>query len=225
MTCQRVASENLIERYLEGSLEPALRDEFEAHYFECDDCVAHLQTVRVIQPHLAAPSRRRTWLPWFGLAAAAALTIAFLSWPKPEPPPAPMAAVLHLAEIEPAPYSPNLFRGNETAKPDLTAAMGLYQSRQWDSAAQALAKLPDPAARHFSGISLLLAGQTEKALAALESVIALGTQSPFEEEARYYRAQALLIANRLPEAKLELQTIIQLRGDYEARARRLLARL
>jgi anti-sigma factor RsiW len=225
MTCQRVASENLIERYLQGSLDPTLRDEFEAHYFECDSCLAQIQTVQTIQPLLTAPPRRRSYLPWLGLAAAAAIAIALLSWPKPEPSPAPIVAVLSLAEVEPAPYAPTLFRDTATPNPAFVAAMRLYQDRQWPAAAQALAQLPEPAAKHFAGISLLLAGQTSQALAPLAAVIALGTQSPFEEEARFYRAQALLLADRRPEAKRELETIIQMRGDYEARARRLLSRL
>ncbi len=242
MTCQRVLTENLVERYLQGSLDPELRDDFELHYFACESCLAQLQTAQAIQPVLASTPppplrRRRPILPWLGLAAAAVVTVALLSWPKPSPAPAPVAAVLPaepatllLSEIRPAPYSPTLFRdGASSPPPELAAAMSLYQDRQWGSAAQALALLsrqspPNPVALHFAGISNLLAGHTEAALDALDRVIALGQNTPFEEEARFYRAQALLLLRRLPQARQELQRIVQGRGDYEAPARSLLNR-
>lgn len=242
MTCQRVLTENLVERYLQGALDPQLRDDFELHYFACESCLAQLQAVQAIQPILAstppAPLRRaRPVLPWIGLAAAAAVTVVLLSWPKQASAPAPVAAVpspapgpLLLSEIRPAPYSPTLFRdGAGSPPPELAAAMRQYQDRQWRNAAQALALLsrespPNPVALHFAGISHLLAGNTEAALDALDRVIILGQNTPFEEEARFYRAQALLLGRRLPEARQELQGIVQGRGDYEAPARLLLNR-
>jgi anti-sigma factor RsiW len=235
MTCQRVSHENLIERYLQGTLEPALRDEFEDHYFACDHCHAQLQTVQAIQPVLAtlppvAPQRpTRNYLPWLALAAAAAaLLIAFL--PPPQSPVAPTptpSATLLLTEIQPAPYAPTLFRGGAPQPtPAFAAAMSLYEQRQWSAAAAALTPLaPDPVALHFAGISHLLAGKPEPALAALQRVIHLGPATPYEEEARFYRAQALLLARRPTEARAELETIIQGKGDYEAAARSLLKRL
>ena len=248
MTCQRVLTENLVERYHQGSLDPQLRDDFELHYFACESCLAQLQTTQAIQPILAAtppaPLRRaRPLLPWIGLATAAAVTVVFLSWPKQAsapplvaPPPvaqvpSPAPATLLLSEIRPAPYSPTLFRdGAGSPPPELAAAMRLYQDRQWGSAAQALALLAressaNPVALHFGAISHLLAGNTEAALRALDRVIALGQTTPFEEEARFYRAQALLLGRRLPEAREELQRIVQGRGDYEAPARSLLNRI
>jgi hypothetical protein len=241
MTCHRVTSENLIERYVQGKLDPGLRDDFENHYFECESCLAFLQTVQTIHPVLAAmpppvlAKRRAPLLPWLGLAAAAALVIVLIFWQKPSPnsvaalpPPAP--AALLLSEIRPAPYSPALFRdGAAGPGPAFETAMRLYQNRRWKDAAEALAMVArtppsNPAALHFAGISHLLASQPEAALAALDRVIAVGSNSPFEEEARFYRAQALLLTGRLPEARQELDRVIQAKGDYEAQARSLRSR-
>ncbi len=246
MTCHQVAAENLIERYVQGTLDPALRDDFENHYFACESCLAALQTVQRIKPVLATQQPpvigKRPLLPWIGLAAAAAVIFAVMTWPRLTlapvtafPPVArvqdPAAPVmLLLAEVQPAPYAPTLFRdGSSGAQPDFQQAMKLYQSRQWKEAAQALAAVArrpptDPAALHFAGISHLLANQTESALAALDRVIAMGPKSPFEEEARFFRAQALLLSDRRPEARQELERIIQRRGDYDAAARSLLNR-
>lgn len=241
MICNRVTSENLIERYLKGTLDPDLRDEFENHYFECETCLAMLQTVQTIQPVLAAmpppaiAKRPARLLAWIGLAAAATVAVVLLTWPKADsnrvvalPPAAETApGALLLSEIQPAPYAPVLFRdGSASAGPSFAAAMGLYQEGRWESAAQALVKATPatPAAVHFSGVSFLLAGQTAAAMAALDKVIALGSNSPFEEEARFYRGQALLLTGRVPEARQELERVVQGRGDYEARARSLLSR-
>jgi len=247
MTCQEVITDNLIERYLQGTLDSQLRDEFEDHYFACESCHAQLQTAQAILPVLAqipppaAPRKPWSKLPWVGMAAAAAITVVFLSSPRQSPPPTPVAttlppaapalpAALLLSEIQPAPYAPTLFRdGANSPGPAFAAAMRLYQDRQWEKAAQALTadaqqSPPNPAALHFAGISQLLAGHPEAALGALDRVIALGENSPFEEEARFYRAQALLLRNRRPEARQELQRLVEGRGDYEAPARSLLQR-
>ena len=245
MNCHRVSAENLIERYVQGTLDPGLRDEFENHYFGCEACLAALQTVQTIKPVLAtlpapaAAKRPLRILPWIGLAAAAAVTLIVLWWPKPTsapvaalPPPARDAAraPLLLSEVQPAPYAPTLFRSSSAvARLDFEAAMRLYQDRQWKQAAHALDTLAqgpptNPAALHFAGVSHLLANETGLALAALDRVIAIGPQSPFEEEARFYRAQALLLTGHASEARQELERVIERKGDYEAAARTLLSR-
>lgn len=257
MNCNDVVSENIIERYLDGTLDDQTRDAFEEHYFGCASCLSLVQTVQTVRPLLTQPTPtavqvmqpvRRPVLLWLAAAAALALVLILLRpWeqaPTPPiarqlPPPTnsqptntqPSAPLLQLAQIQPAPYSPNLFRdAAATQPPEMEKAMRLYQDRQWAAAAAALAPLAGPphnlaAARHFAGISLLLSGQAEAALDALKAVIALGDQSPFAEEALYYHAQALLVAGRLSEAKLELDQVIKLRGDYETKARSLQLKL
>ena len=108
--------------------------------------------------------------------------------------------------------------------------MLLYKDRNWAAAAAALSALaerpPHPAAAvHFAGISLLLDGKYTTAIATLDRVIALGAKSPFEEEARFYRAQALVLAGQTAEARAELTRLAAAQGDYESKARALLERL
>jgi len=239
MNCDRVVSENLLERYLDGQLDDGVRDELELHYFECEACLATLRTLQEVRPVVAqmpapAPARKRP-VAWIGLPAAAAVAMAVLFWPKEQPAPpvaqapkeSPVVAVLRLSEVQPAPYSPALFRGGTAdTGAGFENGMRLYQERQWAGAAAELAKTPGPpAALHFAGISYLLAGQIEPALLSLDRVIGLGAQSPFEEEARFYRAQALLLAGRTAEARVELQRVIRMAGDYEAKARALAGKL
>lgn len=257
MNCNEVVSENIIERYLDGSLDEHTLDAFEEHYFRCESCLSMVQTVQNIRPLLTRPAvslsipqqtpRSKPWI-WLAIAAALALVAVLLRpWeqattasisspiarqlPVPTPTPPDANPPIQLAEIQPAPYTAKLFRdASSQPSPELEKAMLLYQNRQWSAAAVALAPLAAPPLRlpsalHFAAISLLLSGQTELAIASFDSVIALGDQSPFEEEARFYRAQALLLANRLPQARLELDSVIRLEGDYEEQARRLRAKL
>ncbi len=250
MNCNQVVSENVIERYLDGKLDEPTRDAFELHYFGCEACLEMLQTVQTVRPVVAAMpapapetqprTARRT--QWVWLAAAAAVAVALLNIPSEQPkapvattpPPAtapPVVAVLSLADIQPAPYSPALFRGDApSAAAAFEKAMLLYKDRNWAGAAAALSALAErpphpPAALHFSGISLLLDGKTTAAIAALDRVIGLGAKSPFEEEARFYRAQALVLDGQTAEARAELTRLVAAQGDYESKARALLERL
>ena len=239
MNCNQVVSENLIERYLDGQLDDAARDALELHYFECESCLVMLQTLQTVRPALAqlpAPARlRKRTAHWRWLPIAAAIVLAALFWWKGRPAPsvaqapmqAPILAVLQLSDVQPAPYSPTLFRdGSVEPGAAWDHAMRLYQQRQWAAAAAELAQAASqPATLHFAGISYLLAGQIDPALSALDRVIALGPKSPFEEEARFYRAQALLLAGRTIEARAELDRVVNTRGDYEARARTLASKL
>ncbi len=224
MTCHQVTSENIIERYLVEELDEPTRDAFELHYFACESCLATLQTVQTLQPVLATfpkPTAKSNNWPWL-LAAAAALAIAYFVWPQPPPP--------QFAAIQPPPYTASLLRGtaNDQSSPAFEqaafdTAMALYSARQYAPAAAALSALsnPTPQSQHFAALSLLLADQPAAALPLFDKIIALGPQSPFEEEARFHRAHALLRLGRLTEAKTELDRVINLRGDYEAPAKKL----
>ena len=94
MDCIQAAREDVLERYVAGSLSDEDRDAFEAHYFTCDRCFDDLQTLQAIRdelprlsPDLAGPSRR--WLPAWAPAAAVAATIVLAvgltMWMRPAP--------------------------------------------------------------------------------------------------------------------------------------------
>lgn len=245
MNCSRVISENIIERYLDGSLDEATRDAFEEHYFSCESCLAELRTIESVRPVIAqtaipqaqTASRPARPAPWMWVALAASIALAFLLWPRHRPETKPAVAqaqaepvqraALQLSDIQPAPYEPTLYRdGAAQPGPALEQAMRLYQQRQWEAAAAALSALakeskPLPMTLHFAGVSALLAGQTDAAISWFDQVITLGARSPFEEEARFYRAQALALANRKAEAQAELDHVIALHGDYDKLAKSL----
>jgi TolA-binding protein len=81
MDCQRVADGELVEKYLNGQLDPALQDDLEVHLLSCQQCLAHAETLKTIRIGLAAigqeaptSAARRIWSPgWVRVGAAAAI--------------------------------------------------------------------------------------------------------------------------------------------------------
>lgn len=223
MDCRSIASGNVIERYLAGTLSEVERDEFELHYFGCVECFEALETVRAVQRELTA-------------AAAAGVLLVILAIPrgdqrqttKATPPAA--APLIQLAEIRPPEYQSTTYRGAAGApQAEFARAMKRYQDGDYAGAWSALSAIHSASphyaeARHFGGVSLLLLGRTGEAIECLDAVVALGAKTPFEEEARYYRALALWVAGQREAGRAELSRVVEMQGDYEERARGLLER-
>jgi tetratricopeptide (TPR) repeat protein len=250
MDCREVEDEGVAESYVAGRLDAAARDAFEAHYFECDECLARLEACRLLGRSLAerqANSARRVPGPpaaWWslGLAAAAAL-VAVVSWPhgwspasRREPPsavsparptPAPLA---ELGRFEPPAAAAVVWRdGGLDAPPELQAGMRLYRAGDYSGSIallrRAAASAPDSVESHFFlGISLLLTQDVEGGITSLERARALG-DTPYLEPALFYLAKAELTRGRRAEAEGRLRQVVALRGDREAAARELLRRL
>jgi len=81
--CLRVDEDELVERYLAGRLSDDEAEWFESHYFSCDRCWAEVERAGALravlaedqQPSAVAPRRG---VPWWPLAAAAAMMLAAL---------------------------------------------------------------------------------------------------------------------------------------------------
>jgi tetratricopeptide (TPR) repeat protein len=135
-----------------------------------------------------------------------------------------------LASVEPPPYIPLSLRGPRSeAAARFDAAMRRYAARDYAGAVpdlSAAARL-NPNAAHvafFLAICQLLTDQLDVAVVGLQNTIALG-DSPYLEEAHYYLAKARLRQGDLRAAQMELKRTIELRGQLEADARRLLAQV
>jgi tetratricopeptide (TPR) repeat protein len=135
-----------------------------------------------------------------------------------------------LARIEPPSYIPLSLRGprNEAAV-RFEAAMRRYVKGDYAGAIPDLttASRLSPNAAHvtfFLAICRLLTDQLDAAIEGLQSTIAVG-ESPYLEEAHYYLAKARLRQGDLRAAQTELRRTIELRGQLEADARRLLAQV
>lgn len=232
MDCDLVQSGNIIERYLSGSLDPKLRQQWEAHYFACASCAQLLETWQAVEHPLrdAAPrirreiEVRRTRRLWAAASIAAALVVAlgigFVRRPAAERPHAVVAVrqLPALASLEPAAYEETPMRGVATRAETLfREAMRHYQKRDWVAASEGLrASLQqDPAApapRFFLGVSLMLAGRIAEGARELEAVASGG--SPFAEEASFNLAKGYLWLGRREDALNELARVAAGQGDF-----------
>ena len=90
----KAAREEILERYLAGSLSDEDRDAFEEHYFGCARCFEELQALKAIRDELpravadfeANPTRGFPgWAPAAALAAAIVLAVGAVLWMRPVP--------------------------------------------------------------------------------------------------------------------------------------------
>jgi tetratricopeptide (TPR) repeat protein len=249
MECPGFQREELVERYLTGSLNPQERESFEEHYFACDPCFEALQAQRTLQAELSASAPQIRSIPvsspahfhWkIVLAAAAVLILGVLGirWglkpnSPPEAPPTQTAksspagpSLSELARFDPPNYSQTILRGNqEEAMREFRLAMKRYQQSDYADAIGALraaVKLnpKDPGPLFFLGVSHLLANQTDEGIVVLQQCIALG-DTPYLEEAHYYLAKAFLRKGDAAAARRELEEVVRLKGDHEDEAQRL----
>jgi TolA-binding protein len=247
MNCSDVEQASIIERYLHAQLSDAEREAWESHYFECDRCFAALEAltavrdaVRIAGPPPVPVRQPRHWAwPVFGLAAtaAAAALLLFIVPGMREKKAAPIQAAspaappVVVASLEPPRYVAQTFRGaSDVAGRKFRDAMQGYGRGDYAATADALravlAQYPDSIeARHFLGICLLMQGQAEASIGELRRVADVGDRSPYQEEAVYYLAQALARTNRFAEARTDATRVIEMHGDYAARAQSLLSSL
>jgi tetratricopeptide (TPR) repeat protein len=250
MVCAQIEREEVVERYLTGSLRPEERESFEEHYFACEQCFAALQAHRALQAELSAsPPQIRAmpapnpiawrWTAAMAMAAVVILAVLAIRWgTKPHLSPSALPtqtmqagpagpSLAELARFDPPTYTPAVLRGaQDEAMRKFRVAMKHYQQRDYARAITGLreaAKLnpKDAGALFFLGVSHLLSGQTDEGITALQQSVALG-DTPYLEEAHYYLAKAFLRKNDLAAAEAELQKTVQLKGDLESKAQQFL---
>ena len=165
--CEAVERDNIIERYLSGTLEPALKEEWEEHYFGCDRCSRQLETWSAIdrplremeevirremrELPLSKPALRFPIRIFAGVGLAAVLLVSVAIWfghserrsAKTEiashAHSAPIPALAELARFDPPPYEPSEFRGIETkSESQFLDGMKRYAARDYPGAIIAL---------------------------------------------------------------------------------------
>jgi hypothetical protein len=149
------------------------------------------------------------------------------STPAKTPLPA-SAAASQLADLALPAFQASNLRG-ESRNPQFEEGMKAYARRDCAGAVKALAQIPAEdedarAARFYSGVCQMHSGDLAGASQRLRSVAGAG-DSPQQEAAFYYLAQIALKGNDVAAARRDLSRTVQLRGDFEARARAELIRL
>ena len=253
MDCERAMKENTAERYLNGTLSPTEKDEWEQHYFDCEECAERLETLQAIQeplremaPQIRAEmgagraSRARQGRPWWmwasaGIgAAAAAAMVAFLALPPAVKAPAPPVVRQRtidyslLARLDPPAYTPPVMRGVETpAERAFREAMTSYQQRDWPRAIAGLktATALDPASApaHFFLGTSCLLNGTPHE--GVAELERIPADSPFADEARFDLAKGYLALGRVDDALAVLRKLAAGRGEFASKATALIERI
>jgi len=215
LTCEDVERDALVERSLAGRLTGADRDAFEAHYLTCERCQTELQlgtAVRMALRSSPAALRPRAWARWAGIGGLAAATlVATVLWRAQSGVP---PELLSLGAVIQAPvYLGVPLRSTSAADGGraFDEAMRDYQAERFDDAARRLQQVVRDDANHapagfFLGASLLMIGDDDEAAAAFARVIALG-DTPYQPEAHFYRAKALLRLGQADAALTELGAV------------------
>lgn len=202
-----------IDRYLANRLDPADLDAFERHLIGCADCQETLRLGLLVRDELrVAPrtaSRRRAPRVLVVGALAAAMIIGLLGWNRVQS----RAGLARLGATSGVPAYEGIpvRAGADSGAAEFVAAMRLYGAGRLSEAKLLLRAArargaPQAASSFFIGALELEAGESERAIAELSTVIA-GGQSVYAPESRFYLAKAWLRVGRADSALAHLAAI------------------
>ena len=167
--CTGIPAEQCVEPYLDGTLSEVEAERFEEHYFDCQVCLAELQTMQAVRKKLGSEPRTavKAPIPWpirlSALAAIAAMLVVALmvfhgkrqeqqqgaaagaatqpAQPMPKAPSPASAAVSQLADLALPAFQASHLRG-ESGDPHFSAGMKAYGRQDCAAAEKALAQVP-----------------------------------------------------------------------------------
>jgi tetratricopeptide (TPR) repeat protein len=135
-----------------------------------------------------------------------------------------------LASIEPPTYTATTLRStSDEASLRFRKAMEYYEKQEYGRAASGLllAKRADsqrPDIHFYLGACYLLTGQTKRSTEEFERTVEFGN-SPYLQDARFYLAKAYLRQGEVAASRDELRKLIQLHGEREPQAVKLLQQI
>jgi len=227
MTCKEFAC--LIDKYLFGNLSDQELEDFELHYFACDDCFTQLkisERLKAKEVPIVIASRKPimtlsglfTWKPL--LAAAALIIIIFSS----------IFLLQHADKMKhlyrATSFSPPVYIESETrglnSKDTFSKAMDFYSQGDYSQTLRTLMKISsidrNPQITFFKGICFLLTDEPKNAVKEFDLIIEEMNPS-YYDEAIYYKAIALLRLNKKKKALEHLQNLSAMFSPYSPKAR------
>jgi hypothetical protein len=252
MTCANVREQATPERYLRGELTGGERDEYELHYFSCNDCYSELEALRLLGGELAAGWSRpktvvapnsRNWIWWAVPVAACIVMIAGVALTrKPHQPPQSHAAVqevpkatppaavldpqlLALTKFEAPAYREPILRSTAPAGRDFPEAMRLYLAGDYRGAAARLESLlsVERSPRIVFYAAACRMLNGDPTGAERGATQAIEMgETPYLEESYWLRAKARFTLGNAVAGRDDLRRLTSLKGDWAIRARELL---
>jgi TolA-binding protein len=244
-SCDDVARNEWAARYVNRVMSSQEREQFEAHFIDCERCQREIELAAALKvamkapgasttlgrdaaftarAEIATPAAPRRWRAAGAVAAAAVLVIAVALVKRPRAPTdVPAWGTVSQAPI----YLGVPVRDGTAAASDslFEVAMQSYSAERFADAARALREAiaggaTHPPAHFFLGASLLMSGQPRDATTAFDAVLAAG-DSPYRVEAYYYRAKCLLQLGDRERAIADLAAAAAERGEAADQARAL----
>jgi len=208
--CSVAADGERVHRYVAGTLELDAVAQFETHLLGCAECQAAVRegvSVAAALRRVSAPVvdsvrawRRRLW--WtVPLAAAAGILWFVVSRESP---------LERLGRVAEAPaFAAVPVRGDGDSLTELVdSGMAAYGRGRYRVAASLLGSVPvdrrTPGVRFYLGIATLLGAKAEEAIRLLADV---PSESPYADEAHFFRAKAWLRLERADSALVELASV------------------
>ena len=251
--CHQIEEQQMIERYIDGTLPETDAEAFEEHYFGCQHCFSELQLRHAAAIELGSQSHSKTsglaakakpFRVWALLVAAVLLLTVTGLWLVRQRNPielTPSTAALQdpqeklLQELtridEPPPYLQATIRGGVEgpAQVKFHQGMSFYQEGKYAEATPYLraASELDPMlfpSRFYLGISLLMNNQNDEAIQPLLS-LSETKENPYFEESNWYLAKAYFRKNDVKTGKDYLEVVAALKGAHFSQASNDLDRL
>ena len=209
LTCAEERGSAKAERYAAGRMTAAEGEAFEDHFITCAACQNDVRFASALiqglppspaVPRSAAPSHRAWIFGSTGLALAAGLSALMILHSGSR------RQLVALGEVrEPPTYLGIPVRGDNTPQDSLfESAMNSYAQHRYGAAIAglrtALAAGQDSVpVQFFLATSLLLESRPTEAIVGFDKVLAHG-MTPYQSEATYYRAKALIRVARADDA-------------------------
>lgn len=231
LDCKQVRDSDLIEGYLDETLSPALKENFEKHYLGCQECFEELQFRHALRLEMAgadSPGKLHAFAPrsaptrprWLWAVAAlillSVIPLSLLLYRQSSPQLPPL-----LMEIQEMPaYVESTVRGGqaEALTEGFNRGMQAYQAQDYATSAQLLAEVARQYPEHqptafYLGVSALAVNEPEQAVQSLTRVIT-SPGSPYLEEARWYLAKSYFRLGRIEEGREQLEAIRAAGGAF-----------
>ncbi len=226
---------NLTDNYLLQELEDDAREQFEMHYFECDDCFAQLKVKeRLFSKEIPIVTgekkafRLLRFKPAFILASVFLLVI--------------ISSITYVSKLNDqrrhdylyqiSAFSPPVYFEGETRNNQATAllpsAMKLYQKKEYAGALTLLKKIENgndnPQVTFFKGVCNLLLDVPEDALPHLNQIIQ-SMDPAYYDEAIYYKGIALLRMDQTDKALEQFRNLASMYSPYREKAKQIIGKI
>ncbi len=219
----------LIDNYLAGRLENTFLEEFEAHYFTCDECFLELKMrERLITKNVPiyiepAKNRRafRSLILAFGSLLLFATLFIFIFQSRQH-----TIMLEKISSFSPPPYLLSEVRGVPVENL-FSKAMAAYNKQDYADSLHYLAKIKDqnnPQIQFFTAMNFLLLKDNRNAIKKFDRIIEAMNPSYFDE-AIYYKGIALVRINRVEEALLQFKNLAGMFSPYASRAKEMIYKL